>query len=45
VAARDRLAQRVMTCRAARAAHDGISTGRAQAATELVCRRVARDGH
>jgi hypothetical protein len=28
-----------------RAAHDGIPAGRAQAATELVCRRVARDEH
>jgi hypothetical protein len=28
-----------------RAMHDGVPAGRAQAATELVCRRVARDGH
>jgi hypothetical protein len=28
-----------------RAAHDGVFAGRAQAATELMCRRVARDGH
>jgi hypothetical protein len=28
-----------------RAAHDGVPVGRAQAATELVCRRVVRDGH
>jgi hypothetical protein len=28
-----------------RVAHDGISAGRAQAATELVCRRVAHGGH
>jgi hypothetical protein len=28
-----------------RTTHGGVSAGRAQAVTELVCRRVARDGH